>query len=315
MDDKGYTALILRTANGCSLELVPEFGGLTNRLQFVTPTGAVDVIVGLANKTAMINDRAYRNIPLFPVVNRLDAGRYKHNGKLYQLPINEPALNNNLHGFIHKYVPQVEIAEGKDTSEAMLLYRYNGELPGYPFAAEVRIHYVLDGTGKLDISYSVLNQHTDTIPVGIGWHPYFGLSQPIDSLHLKLPEVRHVTIDERMLPLGKTEAFTQFRKATPLQDTRLDHCFAVQNAADATTAETVLWSEQKRLGVKIWQQTGARALNFLQVCTAPDRQSIAIEPVSCSINAFNTGDGLVVLEPGGFFTAHMGVHLLKQLEI
>lgn len=315
MDDKGYSALTLRTANGCSLELVPEFGGLTNRLQFATSKGVLDVIVGLANKGAMINDRAYRNIPLFPLVNRLDAGLYKHNGKLYQLPVNEPARNNALHGFIQKFVPEVEVVEGRDTSEALLLYRYNGELPGYPFPAEVRIHYVLSGDGKLDISYSVLNQHSASIPVGIGWHPYFGLGHPIDELHLQLPEVRHVTVDDRLLPLGKTDAFTQFRKPTLIQDTQLDHCFAIQNGPGAVTAETLLWSEQKRLGIKIWQQTGARALNFIQVCTAPDRQSLAIEPVSCSINAFNTGDGLVVLEPGGFFTAHMGVHLLTQLEL
>jgi aldose 1-epimerase len=315
MEDKDYSAITLSTANGCRLELVPEFGGLTNRLQFVTPDGPVDVIVGLANKAAMINDRAYRNIPLFPVVNRLDAGRYKHNGKVYQLPVNETARNNNLHGFIYKLVPEVEIAEGKETSEAMLLYRYKGDLPGYPFAAEVRIHYVLDSTGKLDIGYSVLNQHSDSIPVGIGWHPYFGFGQSVDTLHMKLPEVRHVTVDERLLPLGKTEAFNQFRKPTLFRDTQLDHCFVIQNGPDATSAETLLWSEQKRFGIKIWQQTGARALNFIQVCTAPDRQSVAIEPVSCSINAFNTGDGLVVLEPGGFFTAHMGVHLLTQLAL
>lgn len=315
MDDKGYSALTLRTANGCSLELVPEFGGLTNRLQFATSKGVLDVIVGLANKEAMINDRAYRNIPLFPLVNRLDAGLYKHNGTLYQLPVNEPGRNNALHGFIHKLVPEVEVAEGKDSSEALLLYRYKGDYPGYPFAAEVRIHYVLSSDGKLDISYSVLNQHSTSIPIGVGWHPYFGLGHSIDELHLQLPEVRHVTVDERLLPLGKTDAFTQFRKPTLIQDTQLDHCFAVQNGPGAVTAETLLWSEQKRLGIKIWQQTGARALNFIQVCTAPDRQSLAIEPVSCSINAFNTGDGLVVLEPGGFFTAHMGVHLLTQLEL
>lgn len=313
--DKDYSALTLSTSNGCSLELVPEFGGLTNRLQFATARGAVDVIVGLANRSAMINDRAYRNIPLFPVVNRLDGGSYKHNGKLYQLPINEPARNNNLHGFIHKLVPEVEISAGKDTSEAMLLYRYKGEFPGYPFPAEVRIHYVLESSGKLDIGFSVLNLHTDTIPLGIGWHPYFGLGEPIDTLHLQLPEVRFVTIDERMLPLGKTEAFTHFRQPRLIQDTQLDHCFAIQNGPGATTAETLLWSAKRQVGIKIWQQTGARALNFLQVCTAPDRQSLAIEPVSCSINALNTGDGLVVLEPGGFFTAHMGVHLLTQLEI
>jgi aldose 1-epimerase len=322
MADKDYSFITLRTANGCSLELVTEFGGLTNRLQLVGPRGPIDVIVGLADRNAMITDRAYRNIPLFPLVNRLDAGRYKHLGKEYQLPINEPERNNALHGFIQKYVPQVQLAEGENTSEAILTYHYDGGLEGYPFPAEVRIHYVLHSSGGLDISYSVLNRHTESIPVGVGWHPYFGLGEPLDTLRMQLPEVRFVTIDERMLPLGTTEAYTHFHKPTLIGDTQLDHCFVIQRspessnpqASDAAIATTVLWSDKQQIGLKIWQQTGARALNYIQVCTAPDRQSIAIEPVSCSINAFNTGDGLVVLEPEGFFTAHMGVHLLTQLE-
>ena len=47
------------------------------------------------------------------------------------------------------------------------------------------------------------------------------------------------------------------------------------------------------------------AFRFVQVYTA--RGAIAVEPVTCAPDAFNTGDGLLVLEPGASFTGRCGI--------
>jgi aldose 1-epimerase len=310
---KDYAADILRTTNGCLLELVPEFGGLTNRLQFQSAKGPVDVIVGLPSKSAMETDKVFRNIPIFPVVNRLRDGRYEFNGKTYQLPVNETSRNNALHGFIHHIKPEVSVVEGDEVSEATLRYDCDGSQQGYPFKAEVVIRYTLRASSELDIEYRVHNRDKSPMPIGVGWHPYFGLSEKMDTLSLKLPRSRKLAIDERMLPTGERLPYHEFDQLRPMGDIQFDDCFALEDSDVTTVAKTILWSESQKLGLEIWQKTGELGLNYLQVCIAQDRLSIAIESVSCGIDAFNTGDGLITLAPDDSFTAHMGVRLITSV--
>jgi aldose 1-epimerase len=53
---------------------------------------------------------------------------------------------------------------------------------------------------------------------------------------------------------------------------------------------------------------------FVQVYTGdevPDRarrrRGVAVEPMTCAPDAFNSGDGLLVLEPGASFTGRCGL--------
>ena len=38
-----------------------------------------------------------------------------------------------------------------------------------------------------------------------------------------------------------------------------------------------------------------------------DRRSVAVEPMTCAPNAFSSGDGLILLEPGGSHAAAWGI--------
>lgn len=312
MSSQDYASLMLQTRAGCRLELVPEFGGLINSLRFRTSDGPIEVIAGLASRQAMEEDKGFRGIPLFPVVNRLDGGRFEHMGQCYQLPVNEPERNNTLHGFLHHLQPEVEFVEEGESSEAVLYYRYEGQFAGYPFPTDVEMRFVLSDDNSLDVSISVFNRHFDAIPVGIGWHPYYTLGRHLQELSLSLPPVQRVLVDNRMLPTGQREEYPNFDRLRPMGETELDTCFALAPDGKADIATTLLWSEKDHLGLEIWQQTGDRAYNFMQVFTPPDRRSIAIEPVSCGINALNTGEGLVMLSPRERMTAHMGVRLLTS---
>lgn len=313
MRTSDYCALILRTPSGCELELLPAAGGLTNRLRLCVAGAAHEVIAGLADRAALIDDHLYRGVPIFPVINRLDGGRYTHLGSRYQLPINEPERDNALHGFLTELVPQVEVAEGATSSECTLTYHYRGQYAGYPFPADVQFHFVLHDDASLELSMSVTNMHDQPIPVGIGWHPYFTLGGDVDRLALQLPQVKRVLVDERLLPTGEHAEFQAFSQPQRIGKTELDTCFAIQEIPGDATARTTLWSEELDRGLEVWQHTGTHGLNFLQLCTAPDRQSIAIEPVSCGINAFNTGEGLIELAPRQQIRTHTGVRLLTAI--
>lgn len=301
---KDYEAIIL-TAGTCELELVAEFGGLSNRLRLgKLGKPAVDIIAGLANRHEMETDGGFRGIPLFPFANRLDGGKYDYNDQAHQFEQNEKARSNTLHGFLQHIQPAIT----HDKKSATLLYLYDGSIQGYPFPAEIKMTYTLGNEGSLTIDFKVSNRHNESIPVGIGWHPYFKLDQKVDNLKLQLPPVTRTEVNERMLPTGVQLDFNDFEKLSLIGDTQFDDCLKLISTESARKVK--LWSDTLNQGIELWQQTGPNGYNFIQVCTPPDRQSIAIEPVSCGVNAFNTNEGLIHLEPNTSFNTQCGVQLI-----
>ncbi|MEY4588127.1 MAG: hypothetical protein RL497_203 [Pseudomonadota bacterium] len=294
------------------LELLSQHGGIINALVFSDAKGAQhNVIAGFDSLEAIEQDTYYRGIPLYPLVNRLDQGRYSFAGREYQFPVNEAARNNALHGFIQHLPVQISATQlTPQRAQACAIYEYTGDQPGYPFPARITITYTLDSAGTLELEIAVLNRHDQTVPVGIGWHPYLTLGEPMDDLQLRLPSCQQVLVDERLLPTGKLAETNAFSQLAPINTTAFDTCFALQPAPQQ---ETVLWSESKQCGLNIWQHSAPGQFSYLQVCIPPDRTCIAIEPVSCGINAFNTHEGLTVLEPGATFAARCGVKWLNSL--
>ena len=67
--------------------------------------------------------------------------------------------------------------------------------------------------------------------------------------------------------------------------------------------QLVLEGAGRRIAVK----ANARQCPFFQVFTPPHGESIALEPMSCNVDAFNNGEGLVALEPGKEWKAKMEI--------
>jgi len=49
----------------------------------------------------------------------------------------------------------------------------------------------------------------------------------------------------------------------------------------------------------------------MQVYIPPERNSIAIEPVTCSTNAFNTKGSIIKLEPEQFWEGRSGIFMSR----
>jgi galactose mutarotase-like enzyme len=64
-------------------------------------------------------------------------------------------------------------------------------------------------------------------------------------------------------------------------------------------------------GVTLWMDEGFRYVQVYTADTVLDparrRGGIAIEPMTCAPDAFNSGEGLAVIEPGGSFSARWGL--------
>jgi|SRR5690554_8591 len=307
---QGHQAIQLQ-AGQSSATLYPVLGGMLNSLEFATAVGMRNVIDGVAANQLPANP-GYRSAVLFPFPNRLRDGRYRFAGKAHQFAVNEAVTRTALHGFLYRTVASVTAQEQTATKHSVSLsYHYKAE-PGYPFAADVELHYSLHAEGALDVALTVTNTDVCAIPVGIGWHPYYTLGCDLADCQLQTPPLRRCQIDERMLPDGDYVADERFTTPVLLGATQLDNCFALDSGVEAQQRVN-FFSDKAGFGLQLWQQTGAHKMNFLQLYTPPERKSLAIEPMSCGIDALNTGEGLQVLEPGQQYQGAFGVRLMKQV--
>ena len=180
---------------------------------------------------------------------------------------------------------------------------YDGTLDYYPWPFTFGLNYQLFAPDQLWVEIWIENTSKETIPVGLGWHPYFQLGDTAAECELILPTVDMVGIDARMIPTGKRYAFDDFAQRRLIGSTVLDNCFALAD----THAEVCAHLQGPRGGLRYWQETGPQKFNFLQVFTPPYGTSVALEPMTCNVDAFNNGDGLCALAPGARLGAKAGV--------
>ena len=153
--------------------------------------------------------------------------------------------------------------------------------------------------------------HCLLLAFGAGWHPYFKLdSQSVNDLSLELPEVNLVHCNDRMLPTGTEESYTDFSTSKEIESTQLDTCFRVLNIDKKAIVSLV----NKEHQLSIWQD--AKHYPYVQIYTPDDRASIAIEPMTCNVNAFNNQNGLLSIAPNEVHTLDFGVTLkaIKKTE-
>lgn len=270
-----------------AFSIIPEKGATLLDLTL----GGVSVLDGYQTPDELSAGKWGKSAILFPFPNRLNKGRYSWQGIEYGFPINSPATENAIHGFVRTEAFTVERIDLRE-QEAKLVcrYDYNGKHTFYPFPFTLRITFQLSDKNTLNFKVGCTNRHHAPIPVGFGWHPYFRLAPRADQHTMRLPACARVDIDDRMIPTGVYHEFEQFRQFEPLQETTFDNCFASDIGGQYRLQMAF---EEHTLSV----QANAAQFPFFQVFTPPHRESVALEPMSCNIDAFNNGDGLYILHP------------------
>lgn len=282
------------------LDLVPGHGACVLDLVFEGHS----ILDGYQSPQEMDSNRWSKNVVLFPFPNRLKDGRYQWGGTTYQFPVNDANTNNALHGFGAKKpmrINQLELSPEGATIGCE--YQDKGEDPAYPFPFTFNIQFSIDQRNQLTVVMAFQNDGTSSIPVGFGWHPYFQLGDKVDQLQLQFPPCELVAVDQRMLPNGKRYAYDQFTELKPLGATTLDNCFALQDGR----VEASVYVEGEKGRMRYWQEIGPKKFNFLQVFTPPYRTAIALEPMTCNVDAFNNREGLIELDPLESVDAKFGI--------
>lgn len=277
-------------------------GNLTSFLSFVPLKGGniIDLMLageyildGYSSSKDLEDRHTYKSEILAPFPNRLNKGKFTFEEQEYIFPSNEVDRGHALHGFLAK--EPFELLE-EDVSENLRLklkYTYKKKYAYFPFEFDMILQYeIIDE--KFKISFELINIGTESLPFGLGWHPYLLFEEDekvsIDSCHLN-----GILMDENMIPIGSHKP-TQF-KSQKIEQLNLDNTYQFQNLNEPNL---IILSRTLKSG-KILSLTFANesmqtAFEYLQIYHPLHSTSIAIEPMSCNVDAFNNKEGLLVLE-------------------
>jgi aldose 1-epimerase len=242
---------------------------------------------------------AYRGATLAPWPNRVTDGEYSFDGEDYVLSLTEPERGHALHGLASWLDFDVVDSSTSNVTLAAIIEAQSG----YPFRIRVEVAYGVSEAG-LSTTVTATNVGSSRAPVGLGPHPYL-VAGPglVDDWDLELPADRVLTVHgERMLPgpvVPVEEGSFDFRSRRAIAATEIDHAFAglSREEGDATVRVTI--ADGSGVGIR-W---GAEC-PWVQVHTADKpglpvhRIGLAVEPMTCPPDAFNSGVDLDVVEPG-----------------
>ncbi|MFK0005341.1 aldose 1-epimerase family protein [Paenarthrobacter sp. NPDC090522] len=288
----GYTAVV--TAQAAALRVL-QFEGR-------------DLVVPFA-EGGPIPD--YRGIIAAPWPNRIADGKYTFDGVTHQLAVNEPERGTALHGFAFP----LDWTMKEHDADSVTLTCTVGPTEGYPFVLEVSARYVLDGAG-LHTFVTAVNAADVAAPYGVCPHPYLVAGpSPLDEWTLEAPVGTFLEVTpDRLLPVRLAPVDGHgfdFRSPRAIGATEIDHAFT-DVAFDGGLARLSL-RDPAGTGVGMsWDES----CTWLQIHTAdkpapiPSRIGLAVEPMTCPPDAFNSGTDLIRLVPGATHTASWSIYAL-----
>jgi aldose 1-epimerase len=250
---------------------------------------------------------------LAPWPNRVRDGRYTFDGSEQQLAISEVAAGNAIHGLV-RWVGWAAAEQGADR---VALTTTVWPQTGYPWLLRLTATYALDDAG-LTVELAARNDGTGAAPYGVGQHPYLTAGVPADHTVLTVPASRRLLSDDRSVPVGAEDVTGtpfDFREGRAVGDLRLDEAFVGLEPGADGVVRVRLTEPRSRLGVELWTDGATRCLQVFTGDTLPDpgrrRAGIAVEPMSCPADAFNSGTDLVVLEPGDTHLLRWGLRAIE----
>ena len=175
-------------------------------------------------------------IPLLaPFANRLDEPAFYANGRKYNFDLELGNVRGPIpiHGFLSaakdwKLVEAKADARGAWATTTLDVYRNPQWMQQFPFAHTITMTYRLQD-GALEVRTRIDNLSVEAMPVAIGFHPYFQLTDSSrDEWTLSLDAKSRWRLAPNLIPTGETEAIADIYgdpKAIALKDRAFDDVF------------------------------------------------------------------------------------------
>jgi aldose 1-epimerase len=239
-------------------------------------------------------------IPLLaPWANRIDGFAYWADGKRYLLNAGLENLRLDANGLpIHGLVLftdewKVVAQDARSVTSRLEVWRRADWMAQFPFAHSIEItHRLRDGA--LEVETAIQNHSTARMPLCIGFHPYFQLTDAgRDEWHVEIAARKQVALSDKLIPTGERKP-VEFANPLKLQGHALDHVFT-----ELTGEVFRIESSGQRIEVRFGSKYP------VAVVYAPAGKSfVCIEPMTAFTNAFNLEHAAIKaelqsIEPGG----------------
>ncbi|WP_150306830.1 aldose 1-epimerase family protein [Planctomonas psychrotolerans] len=250
----------------------------------------------------------FRGATLAPWPNRIVDGLWEARGKTQKLAHTEPERAHALHGL----AVWLDFAVEEQTESSVRLSATVVAQTGYPFRIDLSVSFTLDD-GGLHTTVTGTNSGSETAPFGTAPHPYLVAGDGlVDDWTLTLPAGQVLTVTEdRLIPVALADVAEEnggefdFRAARAIGDTFIDHAFTDVSRDASGIAEVRLTAPS---GTGVAMRWGTEC-GWVQIHTADQpepsisRLGLAVEPMTCPPDAFNSGTDVLWLEPGASASA------------
>ena len=267
-------------------ELMPQLGGCVSRLAL----GNVPVLrpVPVGGLTSARQSGCY---PLVPFSNRIAHATLSWEGTLHPLIQNNAPEPHAIHG-VGWQRPWAVL--DSDDRFVMMSYEHAADA-SWPFAFDCS-QTMRISENSLEVTLAMTNQSRVAAPAGLGWHPYFIKR---NTSQVSFEASGRWEMGEDKLPTSRTSSRGLGELCGTLD---VDHCF------DGWSGVAILRDDLLKVRI-------SSTLRRLVVFTRPQRDSIAIEPVSHVNNAMSLVDagadplplGVEILQPGETLSAQMTI--------
>ncbi len=241
---------------------------------------------------------ALAGIPLLaPWANRLDEPAFYANGKKYAFKMDLGNIRADrgghpIHGFL-TFAAQWQVTEVKADRRAawvtsrLEFFRQQEWMTQFPFAHTVEVTYRLSG-GVLEVATRLHNVGDQPMPVAIGFHPYFQLTDSNrDDWTINVGARTEWILTKENLPAGETRPIERFLpdpRNAPLRGLSLDHVFSdLARDASGRASMSVRGKSQK---IEVLLGPKYRAV-VIYAPAGPNRNFICFEPMAGITNALN----------------------------
>ncbi len=229
---------------------------------------------------------------LAPWANRLDELAFYANGRRYAFDMDIGNIRGELpiHGFLTttdrwRVVEAGADARGARVTSRLEFYREPAWMKQFPFAHTVEMtHRLADGV--LEVATRIENLSFEAMPVAVGFHPYFELTDSSrDEWTISIGAKTRWMLAPGKIPTGQTEPIERFcphPHAIPLKDYDLDEVFGDLERDAAGHAAMSVAGKRQRVDVVFGPRFRAA------VVYAPrDRNFVCFEPMAGVTDAMN----------------------------
>jgi aldose 1-epimerase len=281
--------------SGSTARIAPELGFNCFEFRAMVAGQPVDVLDAMPGFDEGGQKASGSGIPiLFPFPNRIRAGKFSWKGRDFSLPTTDK-FGNAIHGLcLDRPWRVIEHKDDLVTGQFQLSVDAPDRLHLWPTDFLIEVDYEIVHN-RLRANFRIGNPSNQSLPWGLGTHPYFklplGANSRVDDCLVEVPAARRWELID-CLPTGKLlelEESNDLRDGEYVSVLKLDDVYTSIDCDGPQFDCTVM---DERAGLQV-VQTCPPIFREIVAFTPPSRAAVCIEPYTCPTDAINlTAQGI-----------------------